>query len=77
MDLFTLIIILLAGYIIKYLIDTINSLNREIKEIKEKCIKPSNNVKFKTKTEQPNIKINRDLINSISYFKDFFDNKDI
>jgi FtsZ-binding cell division protein ZapB len=77
MDLFTLIIILLAGYIIKYLIDTINSLNREIKEIKEKCIKSSDNVKFKTKTEEPNIKINRDLINSISYFKDFFDNKDI
>jgi FtsZ-binding cell division protein ZapB len=75
MDLFAIIVILLAGYIIKYLIDTINSLNREINEIKDKCIKSSSNVVFKEKTEQPSIKINKELINSISYFKDFFDNK--
>jgi len=75
MDLFAIIVILLAGYIIKYLIDTINSLNREINEIKDKCIKSSKNVVFKEKTEQPSIKINKELINSISYFKDFFDNK--
>ena len=41
MDLLVLILILLSGYIIKYLIDTINSLNNEIREIKMKCI--SNN----------------------------------
>ena len=41
MDLFTIIIIIVFVFIIKYLIDTINSLNLEIREIKEKCI--SNN----------------------------------
>jgi hypothetical protein len=46
MDLLVLILILLSGYIIKYLIDTINSLNNEIREIKMKCISPQNNVKF-------------------------------
>ena len=35
MDLFVLIILLLAGFIIKYLIDVISSLSKEIKEIKE------------------------------------------
>ena len=38
MDLFVLIIIIVFVFIIKYLIDTINSLNGEIREIKEKCI---------------------------------------
>jgi hypothetical protein len=46
MDLLVLILILLSGYIIKYLIDTINSLNNEIREIKMKCVSPQNNVKF-------------------------------
>jgi hypothetical protein len=46
MDLLVLILILLSGYIIKYLIDTINSLNNEIREIKMKCISPHNDVKF-------------------------------
>ena len=46
MDLLVLILILLSGYIIKYLIDTINSLNNEIREIKMKCISPQNDVKF-------------------------------
>ena len=38
MDLFTIIIIIVFIFIIKYLIDTINSLSKEIREIKEKCI---------------------------------------
>jgi predicted PurR-regulated permease PerM len=46
MDLLVLILILLSGYIIKYLIDTINSLNNEIREIKLKCISTHNDVKF-------------------------------
>ena len=46
MDLFVILLILLSGYIIKYLIDTINSLNNEIREIKMKCISPHNDVKF-------------------------------
>jgi hypothetical protein len=38
MDILVLILILLSGYIIKYLIDTINLLNNEIKEIKMKYV---------------------------------------
>lgn len=93
MDLLVLILILLSGYIIKYLIDTINSLNNEIKEIKMKCI--SNNadanakadanattkkaVKFDTPSvKSPTDNINESLIKNIVYFKDYFDkNKDI
>ena len=46
MDLLVLILILLSGYIIKYLIDTINTLNNEIREIKMKCISGDKDVKF-------------------------------
>lgn len=48
MDLLVLILILLSGYIIKYLIDTINSLNNEIREIKMKCISANRDVSFDT-----------------------------
>jgi hypothetical protein len=56
MDLLVLILILLSGYIIKYLIDTINSLNNEIREIKMKCISPQNDVKFNNKVNNNNAK---------------------
>jgi hypothetical protein len=88
MDLLVLILILLSGYIIKYLIDTINSLNNEIREIKMKCVSPQNNVKFDspiTKTPLNNTTastanttaanaMNASLIKNITYFKDYFDN---
>ena len=88
MDLLVLILILLSGYIIKYLIDTINSLNNEIREIKMKCVSPQNNVKFDspiTKTPLNNTTVstanitaanamNAALIKNITYFKDYFDN---
>lgn len=89
MDLLVLILILLSGYIIKYLIDTINSLNNEIREIKMKCISNNANananattkkaVKFDTPSvKSPTDNINESLIKNIVYFKDYFDkNKDI
>lgn len=85
MDLLVLILILLSGYIIKYLIDTINSLNNEIREIKMKCISNNTNantekaVKFDTPSvKNPTDNINDSLIKNIVYFKDYFDkNKDI
>jgi predicted PurR-regulated permease PerM len=83
MDLLVLILILLSGYIIKYLIDTINSLNNEIREIKMKCIsndaKIKKNVKFATLSiKNVTDNINDSLIKNIVYFKDYFDkNKDI
>jgi predicted PurR-regulated permease PerM len=75
MDLLVLILILLSGYIIKYLIDTINSLNNEIKEIKMKCISNNkNDIKFEIPSlKNPADNINDTLIKNIVYFKNFFD----
>jgi predicted PurR-regulated permease PerM len=81
MDLFVLIIIIVFVFIIKYLIDTINSLNGEIREIKDKCIGESKNVgkgiKFTKNTQKPYDNINNDIVKNIMYFKDYFDNKSI
>ena len=77
MDLLVLILILLSGYIIKYLIDTINSLNNEIKEIKMKCISTTNSTKnnltFESSSKNPSDQINDALIKNIVYFKNYFD----
>ena len=78
MDLFVLIIIIVFVFIIKYLIDTINSLNGEIREIKDKCIIGSkaadSAITFTKNTEKPYDKVNNELIKSIVYFKDYFYN---
>jgi hypothetical protein len=80
MDLLVLILILLSGYIIKYLIDTINTLNNEIREIKMKCISGQKDVRFDNKPEFDNgstsaTTANAALIKNIAYFKDYFDDK--
>lgn len=83
MDLLVLILILLSGYIIKYLIDTINSLNNEIREIKMKCISSQKDVVFDSPTNTGAVKpiydnaasANTALIKNIAYFKDYFDDK--
>lgn len=81
MDLFVLIIIIVFVFIIKYLIDTINSLNGEIREIKEKCIIGSKaggagatGITFTKNTEQSSDNVNKELIKTLVYFKDYFDN---
>jgi len=81
MDLLVLILILLSGYIIKYLIDTINTLNNEIREIKMKCISAKSDVQFDTpptattaSAASPVANAANDvLIKNITYFKDYFD----
>ena len=83
MDLLVLILILLSGYIIKYLIDTINTLNNEIREIKMKCISAKSDVHFDTQptasaasatASSPVANAANDvLIKNITYFKDYFD----
>jgi hypothetical protein len=84
MDLLVLILILLSGYIIKYLIDTINTLNNEIREIKMKCISAKSDVSFDTPPTKPmkisNVSMdanaaNAALIKNITYFKDYFDSQ--
>ena len=74
MDLFVLIIIIVFVFIIKYLIDTINSLNGEIREIKEKCIIGSSGITFTKNTKKPSDNVNKELIKTLVYFKDYFDN---
>jgi hypothetical protein len=85
-----LIIIIVFVFIIKYLIDTINSLNGEIREIKEKCIIGSKasgaggtrgasgagatGITFTKNTEKPSDNVNNELIKTLVYFKDYFDN---
>lgn len=75
MDLIVLIVILLAGFLIKYLVDTIASLSNELKEIKSKCIavKPSDTLS--ANTSNPVEKFNTELINNIKYFQNYFDNQ--
>jgi hypothetical protein len=81
MDLLVLILILLSGYIIKYLIDTINTLNNEIREIKMKCISAKSGVSFDTPPTKPmkvsnvSMDANAALIKNITYFKDYFDSQ--
>ena len=91
MDLLVLILILLSGYIIKYLIDTINALNNEIREIKMKCISAKSDVQFDTPADSKRSPIasvvndanamanaaaaNAALIQNITYFKDYFDDQ--
>ena len=74
MDLLVLILILLKGYIIKYLIDTINSLNNELKEIKMKCISTNKDIKFEVPSIKNPTDINEALVKNIVYFKNYFDN---
>jgi len=71
MDLFTIIIIIVFVFIIKYLIDTINSLNGEIREIKEKCINNNKKITFTKNTKTP-INMN-EIIKGITYFKNYID----
>ena len=73
MDLIVLVVILLAGFIIKYLIDVIASLSKEIKEIKNKCIKPFATTNLKVETITPIEKMNKDIISSMTNYIKFFD----
>jgi|688.fasta_scaffold142979_3 hypothetical protein len=75
MDLIVLIVILLAGFLIKYLIDTINSLSHELKEIKNKCIAVNPNDNLNLTTNNPVESFNTDLVNNIKYFKNYFNNQ--
>ena len=47
-------------------------MGKEIKEIKEKCIRPGNAKSFDNYTDMPIKKLSKDIINNIAYFKDYF-----
>ena len=73
MDLLVLIIIVIAGLIIKYLIDVIANMGKEIREIKDKCIRHGSVKKLNNDdTYMPVKNLSKDIIKNISYFKDYF-----
>lgn len=70
-----MIIVFVAGFIIKYLIDIISSMNDELREIKRKCVFApiKDNLRFKKFTKKPVDKINADITENMKYLKNYFD----
>jgi predicted Holliday junction resolvase-like endonuclease len=74
MDLMVLIVIVIAGLLVYYLIDTIRSLQKEISEIKDKCITTKNSTSsdFTVTTADPMVNISENTINILKKMKDFY-----
>jgi predicted Holliday junction resolvase-like endonuclease len=74
MDLMVLIVIVIAGLLVYYLIDTIKSLQKEISEIKDKCITTKNSTSsdFTVTTADPMENISENVINILNKMKDFY-----
>lgn len=74
MDLMVLIVILIAALLVYYLIDTIRSLQKEISEIKDKCIstKNSSSSDFTVTTPDPMVTISENTINILKKMKDYY-----
>lgn len=74
MDLTLFIVLIILATIIYYLISSIQSLVKEIKEIKEKCIHTNNSSKedFDTVTEDPGKIISNKAIQILSNIQKLF-----
>lgn len=76
MDLTLLIVLIIAGFLLFYLIETIRSLHKEIKEMKLKCIKTVYNddpTIFKENTIDVSTTIQENLLNILNNTKNIFD----
>lgn len=75
MDLVLLIVLIIAAIILFYLIETIRSLQREVREMKIKCINLKNNDAeyFTENTNDPVINISENMINLLNNAKNYFD----
>ena len=76
MDLILLIVIVIVGFLLFYLIDTIRSLHKEIKEMKVKCIKNVYNEdssSFKENTKDISMVIEDNVLNILNNAKNMFD----
>jgi hypothetical protein len=76
MDLTLLIVLVVAGFLLFYLIETIRSLHKEIKEMKLKCIKTVYNDDpsiFKENTIELSTTIQENLLNMLYNAKNIFD----
>lgn len=72
MDLTFFIICVILIYLIYYLINCIQSLNNELKEVKNKCIKTENDVPLDVNTPNVNDTLRQETVTLIDYFKRFF-----
>ena len=72
MDLTFLLICILLIYLIYYLVGCVQSLNNELKEVKNKCITVKNSEKFNINTPDPKEKLQENTINGIDFLKKVF-----
>jgi uncharacterized protein YoxC len=72
MDLTFFIICVILIYLIYYLINCIQSLNNELKEVKNKCIKTENDVPLDVNTPNVNDTLRQETVTLIDYLKRFF-----
>jgi hypothetical protein len=71
MDLTFFIICVILIYLIYYLINCIQSLNNELKEVKTKCIKTENDIPLDVNTPNVNDTLRQETVTLIDYFKRF------
>ena len=72
MDLTFLIIYILLIYLIYYLVGCIQSLNKELKEVKDKCIQTKKNEELQINTPDIKEKLQNNTINGLDFLKKFF-----
>jgi len=70
MDLTLLIVLVLAGLLILYLINTVKNLIDEIREMKQSCL-PNKNFTKNTKDTMNNIQT--DVVSNLKYLQKYFD----
>ena len=78
MDLVLLITIIIGGILLFYLTETIRSLQKEVREMKLKCINTTYNgdtTPFKENTGNPDITITENMVSFLLKAKKLFDNK--
>lgn len=72
MDLTFLIICIILIYLIYYLVTCVQSLNNELKEVKNKCIKTKDNEQLLIDTPDPKEKLNNNTISGLEFIKKIF-----
>ena len=74
MDLTLLIVLIIAAILIYYLIESIRSLQKEIREVKDKCISTKNtkSEEFTVNTSDPLLSIPNDTVKMLNNLKLMF-----
>ena len=72
MDLTFLIICIILIYLIYYLVTCVQSLNNELKEVKNKCMTTKDNEKLLIDTPDPKEKLNNNTISGLEFIKKIF-----